>query len=127
VTASLPASADHSRYVQRVRRRYADDLHRLPPGVPDAAAITRLVAELQTGGRTLASALRVARQLVLERLVVLDVEQGAPLTDVTGPMSALAEATLALRWTPPAKPSTSGSWAWASWAPASSTSPPTST
>jgi glutamate-ammonia-ligase adenylyltransferase len=96
VTALLPASADHSRYVQRVRRRYADDLHRLPPGVPDAAAITRLVAELQTGGRTLASALRVARQLVLERLVVLDVEQGAPLTDVTGPMTALAEATLAL-------------------------------
>ena len=88
------AAADHSRYVQRIRRRYAADLAALPPGLPDAAIITRLVQQLQAGGRALPSALRVARQLVLERLVVLDVEQAAPLDHITHTMTALAEATL---------------------------------
>ncbi|MBI5257137.1 MAG: bifunctional [glutamate--ammonia ligase]-adenylyl-L-tyrosine phosphorylase/[glutamate--ammonia-ligase] adenylyltransferase [Burkholderiales bacterium] len=91
-----PAVALHSRYVQRIRRRYAADLPLLPPGVPDVATITTLVHALTAGGRPLASALRVARQLVLERLVVLDVEQAAPLADITGAMTALAEATLEL-------------------------------
>ena len=45
-------------------------------------------------GRPLAAALRVARQLVLERLAVLDVEQALPLADVTRQMTALAEVTL---------------------------------
>ncbi len=88
------ASAEHSRYVQRIRRRYAADLAELPPGLPDAAVITSLVQRLQAGGRALPSALRVARQLVLERLVVLDVEQAAPLDHITHTMTALAEATL---------------------------------
>ena len=88
------AAADHSRYVQRIRRRYAAELPLLPPGLPDADTITRLVATLLAGGRPLASALRVARQLVLERLVVLDVEQAAPLADITRTMTLLAEATL---------------------------------
>jgi [glutamine synthetase] adenylyltransferase / [glutamine synthetase]-adenylyl-L-tyrosine phosphorylase len=91
---SSAASAEHSRYVQRIRRRYAADLATLPPGLPDAAAITTLVQQLQAGGRALPSALRVARQLVLERLVVLDVEQAAPLEHITHTMTALAEATL---------------------------------
>ena len=34
---SRPALAEHSRFVQRVRRRYAAELPLLPPGVPDAA------------------------------------------------------------------------------------------
>jgi len=95
VTPGSPAAlAEYSRYVQRIRRRYAADLASLPPGVPDAAVITDLVARLQAGGRALPSALRVARQLVIERLVVLDVEQAAPLEVVTHTMTALAEATL---------------------------------
>ena len=69
------ALAEHSRVVQRIRRRYAAELALLPPGLPDAAAITALVQRLHAEGRPLASALRVARQLVLERLAVLDVEQ----------------------------------------------------
>jgi glutamate-ammonia-ligase adenylyltransferase len=89
-----PASADHSRYVQRIRRRYAAELPLLPPGVPNVATISALVRRLQADGRPLPSALRVARQLVMERLVVLDVEQAAPLDHVTGTMTALAEATL---------------------------------
>ena len=94
VTTSLPPQASHSRFVQRVRRRYEADLPRLPAGAPDAALITGLVEELRAAGRPLPSALRVARQLVLERLAVLDVEGGAALEVVTHAMTALAEATL---------------------------------
>ena len=92
--ATAGARADHSRFVQRVRRRYAAELPLLPDGLPDAQAITALVRRLQAEGRALPSALRVARQLVLERLAVLDVEQAAPLEHVTHTMTALAEATL---------------------------------
>jgi glutamate-ammonia-ligase adenylyltransferase len=88
------ASAGYSRFVQRVRRRHADDLGLLPPGLPDNETITALVARLQDGGRSLPAALRTARQLVLERLAVLDVEQAAPLQDITAAMTALAESTL---------------------------------
>jgi len=88
-----PARADHSRYVQRVRRRYAAELLRLPPGLPDRAAIAALIDTLGAS-RPLASALRVARHLVLERLAVLDVEQGASVADVTLAMTHLAEVTL---------------------------------
>ena len=90
------ADAAHSRYVQRVRRRYGAELGRLPEGVPDGAAIAALVEGLQRDGRTLAQALRVARQIVLERLAVQDVEQGAPLAAVTATMTALAEVALDL-------------------------------
>ena len=90
----ITASAGHSRFVQRIRRRYAADLPALPAGVPDATVIHALVQQLQDGGRDLPSALRVARQLVLERLAVLDVERGAAMEDVTHAMTALAEATL---------------------------------
>ncbi len=98
-TAAPPppaALAAHSRYVQRIRRRYAVDLHQLPPGVPDSDTITALVQRLQDGGRDLPCALRVARQLVLERLATLDIEAGASLDAVTGCMTHLAEATLEL-------------------------------
>jgi len=88
------ARADHSRFVQRVRRRYAAELPLLPPGVPDAAHIGALIDALLAGGRPLASAMRVARHLVLERLAVLDIEQNAALDDITRTMTALAEVTL---------------------------------
>ncbi|NUZ04589.1 bifunctional [glutamate--ammonia ligase]-adenylyl-L-tyrosine phosphorylase/[glutamate--ammonia-ligase] adenylyltransferase [Piscinibacter koreensis] len=88
------ARADHSRFVQRIRRRYAAELALLPPGVPDRVAIAALIERLEAGGRGLPSALRVTRQLVLERLAVLDVEQHAPLDDVTLCMTELAEVTL---------------------------------
>lgn len=90
------AEAAHSRFVQRIRRRYAADLAALAPGLPDFDTITALVLSLQRQGRALPAALRVARQLVLERLAVLDIEQAAPLEAVTGCMTHLAEATLEL-------------------------------
>ena len=96
-TANPPsASADHSRFVQRIRRRYGIELALLAPGLPDRESITALIALLQARGRGLASAMRVTRQLVLERLAVLDVEHAAALQDITLTMTGLAEATLDL-------------------------------
>jgi [glutamine synthetase] adenylyltransferase / [glutamine synthetase]-adenylyl-L-tyrosine phosphorylase len=93
---ALRASAAHSRFVQRIRRRYGDELALLAPGAPDKTSLNALVQRLRDGGRDLASALRVARQLCLERLACLDVEAGAPLELVTGAMTALAEISLEL-------------------------------
>ena len=90
------ALAGHSRFVQRVRRRYGAELPLLAPGLPQRDSIEALVEQLRAGGRALPVALRVARQLVLERLAVLDVEQGATLAEVTRAMTELAEATLRL-------------------------------
>lgn len=93
MSALFPVFAEHSRYVQRVRRRYAAELALLPPGLPDRALIGALIDTL-LAGRPLAGALRVARHLVLERLAVLDIEQGASVEDVTLAMTHLAEVTL---------------------------------
>ena len=95
-SSAATAAATHSRFVQRIRRRYAPEMPLLAPGLPDRAAITNLVAQLGRMGRPLGSAMRVTRQLVLERLAVLDIEQQAPLEHITGAMTALAEATLDL-------------------------------
>jgi len=92
----LQALSAHSRYVRRIRRRFAAELPLLPPGGIDAAAVTTLVQRLREGGRALPSALRVARQLCLERLACLDVDESAALDTVTHGMTALAEATLEL-------------------------------
>ncbi len=96
---SAAARADHSRFVRRIRRRYESELALLPAGLPARDAIAALIATLQAGGRTLAGALRVARQLVLERLAVLDIECGAALGDITRAMTELAEVTLGLALT----------------------------
>jgi glutamate-ammonia-ligase adenylyltransferase len=88
------AHAAHSRFVQRVRRRYAHMLDRLPEGLPNFVSITALIAALEAEGVPVMSALRSVRQLVLERLAVLDIEQGADQAQVTAAMTHLAEATL---------------------------------
>jgi glutamate-ammonia-ligase adenylyltransferase len=98
MSALFPVVAEHSRYVQRVRRRYADELPLLPPGLPDRAVIGALIERLSQG-RPLQSALRVARHLVLERLAVLDIERAATVEDVTLAMTHLAEVTLDLALT----------------------------
>ena len=43
------ARADHSRFVQRIRRRYAAELPLLSAGLPDTAAIRTLVTQLREG------------------------------------------------------------------------------
>lgn len=98
--------ADHSRYVQRVRRRYADLLSLLPlppsnhgadTGAPDAAALQQAYAKLRDpahGGHDAGAALRILRQLVLERLAVLDVERNSSLQTICLGMTTLAEFAL---------------------------------
>ena len=88
------ASAGHSRFVQRVRRRYAGELHLLAAGAPSREAIDAVLDALLAGGRPLPAALRVTRQLVIERLAVLDVQARAPLATVVGTMTLLAERSL---------------------------------
>jgi glutamate-ammonia-ligase adenylyltransferase len=56
------------------------------------------LSELKATGLSASAALRVLRHLVLERLAVLDSEQGAPLIDVTHPMTELAELALDLAY-----------------------------
>ncbi len=90
----LPRSAAHSRFVQRLRRRYADWFSALPSGAPTRETLTQALNALGVRGLDLPSALRVLRQLTLERLAVLDCEQQAPLETITRAMTWLAEVTL---------------------------------
>jgi len=90
----MPSQADHSRFVQRIRRRYGNELACLPPGTPVRVTMQACLAQLQERGLNEAAALRVTRQLVMERLVVLDCEQAAPLADVTRAVTELAELAL---------------------------------
>ncbi|MFT3778257.1 MAG: bifunctional [glutamate--ammonia ligase]-adenylyl-L-tyrosine phosphorylase/[glutamate--ammonia-ligase] adenylyltransferase [Ottowia sp.] len=88
--AGAPGSAAHSRLVQRLRRRYADELALLPPGAPNRESMTACLAALAGRGHDLGARLRILRQLVMERLVVLDCEQAAPLEAVTRAVTELA-------------------------------------
>ncbi len=90
-SASLSA---HSRFVQRLRRRYAAELPLLPPGTPVREHMMRAYAALRQRGDSTADALRITRQLVMERLVVLDCEQQAALADITRAVTELAEFAL---------------------------------
>jgi glutamate-ammonia-ligase adenylyltransferase len=87
-------SANGSRLVQRLRRRYADQLHWLAAGKPSPDSLTNCYAQLLTHYPQTADALRVLRQLLMERLVVLDTEQQADLAVVTSSMTWLAEFSL---------------------------------
>jgi glutamate-ammonia-ligase adenylyltransferase len=96
--ATGPAASDYSRFVQRVRRRYAGELPLLPAGAPVRAGMQATLAALLAQGLETGAALRVLRQLVMERLVVLDCdgacESQAPLVVVTRAMTELAELAL---------------------------------
>ena len=92
------ATSGYSRYVQRVRRRYAAQMACLPEGPPVRALMETTFQALQRDGLDTGAALRVLRQLVMERLVVLDCDGGqtsqAPLAVVTRAMTELAELAL---------------------------------
>ena len=86
--------ADYSRYAQRIRRRYATQMHLLPPGLPESVTVATLYRSLQQSGFDCPQALRITRQLVLERLVCLDTESAASVQTVTLCMTQLAEFAL---------------------------------
>ncbi|MBE7367389.1 bifunctional [glutamate--ammonia ligase]-adenylyl-L-tyrosine phosphorylase/[glutamate--ammonia-ligase] adenylyltransferase [Ramlibacter pallidus] len=88
----IPLSG-HSRFVQRLRRRYAAELALLPPGVPTHDAL-RTAYQALHARYDVPSALRVLRQLVMERLAVLDCDLQAPLQDITSAVTELAEFAL---------------------------------
>lgn len=87
-------SAAHSRFWQRLHRRYADMLGILPPAVPDREAMEQALQALLHQGLDLSAALRVLRQLVMERLMVLDCDRKADLHAVTSAVTVLAELVL---------------------------------
>ncbi|MEN9474298.1 MAG: Glutamate-ammonia-ligase adenylyltransferase [Pseudomonadota bacterium] len=87
-------AAGQSRFVQRIRRRYEQELALLPPGAPRREIMLQTLEQLRARGLDLGSALRVLRHLVLERLTVLDTECEAPLAVVTLAVTELAEIAL---------------------------------
>ena len=95
IPLSTPQLSTYSRLVQRLRRRYANALHLLPEGAPVLATMQACFTALRQT-HSCADALRMLRQLVIERLVVLDCEQGASLEVVTHAMTKLGEFTLDL-------------------------------
>ena len=92
--ALLTGLAGHSRLVQRLRRRYEDELPLLAAGPPTRETMEACLAQLGQRGHDTCAALRILRQLVMERLVVLDCEQDAPLETVTRAVTELAELAL---------------------------------
>jgi len=84
----------HSRFVQRLRRRYAAELSLLPPGAPVLAHMAAAYESLRARGDDVPDALRAVRQLVMERLITLDCDEQAPLAVVTTAVTELAEFAL---------------------------------
>ena len=93
-----PDRAEGSRFTQRIRRRYSAQLLQLPAGAPTRQTMLALFEALRTGGADTGTALRTLRQLVVERLVCLDCNEGASLSTVTSSMTALAECALDLAY-----------------------------
>ncbi|WP_029527107.1 bifunctional [glutamate--ammonia ligase]-adenylyl-L-tyrosine phosphorylase/[glutamate--ammonia-ligase] adenylyltransferase [Polaromonas glacialis] len=83
-TDSSPDAASYSRYVQRIRRRYAEQMPLLADGAPLRPAMQATLDALLAGGLDTGAALRVLRQLVLERLAVLDCEKAPTLPTLCG-------------------------------------------
>ena len=89
-----PDRSAGSRFAVRVRRRYANELALLGSGLPNALVIANLFANLSSAGHDVAAALRITRQLVIERLLVLDCAGQATVPEVTSCMSELASFAL---------------------------------
>ncbi|MFN4035231.1 bifunctional [glutamate--ammonia ligase]-adenylyl-L-tyrosine phosphorylase/[glutamate--ammonia-ligase] adenylyltransferase [Comamonas aquatica] len=90
--ATSPAA--HSRFWQRLHRRYGDVLALLPPGPPTRQTLEQALQALQAQGHPLSAALRMLRQLAMERLMELDCSQQADLATITQGVTALAELAL---------------------------------
>ncbi|WP_347255517.1 bifunctional [glutamate--ammonia ligase]-adenylyl-L-tyrosine phosphorylase/[glutamate--ammonia-ligase] adenylyltransferase [Brachymonas denitrificans] len=84
----------HSRFVQRLHRRYEKELPLLAPGLPDREAMRACYQTLRERGLDVGGALRVLRQLVMERLAVLDCDGGETMPDIALSVTWLAEMAL---------------------------------
>ena len=90
-----PAAAPEagSRFFQRLQRRYSEQLTLLPAGAPTAASMSTAFEAIRKQGNPPGAALRILRQLVMHRLIVLDCAQ-QPLEVITHGVTALAEFAL---------------------------------
>ena len=88
------AAARHSRLFQRLHRRYEREMTLLPPGMPVREMMDTAYASLLAQGHDVATALRILRQIVMERVLLLDCNQMASLADVMRSMTELAELAL---------------------------------
>lgn len=84
---------EHSRYYQRVQRRYANALNVLPAGIVNRTSMEVALNALLSQ-HDLFAALRILRQLVMARLIERDVELFASMQEVTLAMTELAELAL---------------------------------
>lgn len=97
-SSTLENLALYSRFVQRLHRRYGDMLTLVPPGPPTRDSLLAVYAALLATGLDISAALRVLRQLSLERLAQLDCRRQASLEEVTHAMTWLAEVVLDKAW-----------------------------
>ena len=84
----------HSRFFQRLERRYQADLTLLPPGVPQKEQMLECWQALLKKAYEPSQAVRVLRQLVMHRLIRLECELQVNLDIVTKTVTQLAEFTL---------------------------------
>ena len=92
--AGAPPLSGFSRFAQRLRRRYGAELALLAAGAPDRALMAQTYAALRQRGDDTGTALRILRQVVMERLMRLDCDDRAPLAVVTQAVTELAEFAL---------------------------------
>lgn len=83
-----------SRFVQRIRRRYADLLALLPSGLPERSAMHTLYLTLRQRGYAANHALRIMRHIVQERFIVLDCDDDLDLPTIVQGYTHLAEVAL---------------------------------
>jgi len=88
----------YSRFLQRLHRRYGPELPLLPSGPPTRDSLSVAYDALVSRGLDTSAALRVLRQLTLERLAWLDCSGRVDLQTVTYGMTWLAEVTLDIAW-----------------------------
>ncbi len=89
-----PVGAEHSRFAQRIARRYGQEYAFAAGEKPFADAQQALYARLRSQGQELGAALRITRQAVLAQVLRLDCEAHWPLAEVTQAMTELAEWSL---------------------------------
>ncbi|MFY8044085.1 MAG: glutamine-synthetase adenylyltransferase, partial [Rhodoferax sp.] len=93
-----PPRSEGSRFGQRIRRRYADQLHLCRNSALQRPELQDLLKTLLGQGFDVSAALRMTRQLAMERLLHLDCEEQASLGEVTRVMTELAEIALDLAY-----------------------------
>ncbi|MEY5028531.1 MAG: Glutamate-ammonia-ligase adenylyltransferase, partial [Pseudomonadota bacterium] len=91
---AISSFTSHSRFAQRLLRRYEQDLNLLAEGPPTRESLQQTYASLLQQYQDVSAALRVLRQLCMLRLMQLDCDQAADLQLVTRGVTALAEVTL---------------------------------